>query len=659
MIYKFFPYDELRPVQSEMISDVKNSVKTRQNLIVHAPTGLGKTVASLVPTLEYAEKYDKVVLFVTSRSSQHKMAIKTFNDILKKIEEDKTEMKREIKSDRKLFAVDLVGRQSMCVAEGVSLLAGPTFAEYCRESREKRTCIHFNRAFGPEGGLTFESKALMEKLMRHKPLFVEDFCNSCEGLCPYEMASMAIKQSRLIVADYYHIFDPGIKSMILKRIDKPLQDIILIVDEAHNLPKRVINLMSSKLHSIVVERAIKEAEKEGYEDIIPKIQIIQNVLNELSERLPSKSKIGDAAFDQAPVRKEDFTDSLNFDLADLSKGLKIENLIKEFSVIGDSIREKKKNSYIGSIANFLFKWEGEDQGHIRYIENENDKLVLIYRGIDPSYITEDVVNGTHCTILMSGTLLPTEMYKDMLGISNCIEKEYESPFPTENKSMFVVPKTTTLFKRRTEEEYKKIATICANITKEIKGNCAIFFPSYGILKSVSTYFSKMSSNKIFIESGDMTKKGKEGLLADFKANAIGHDMQRSLNNFTENNKSVLLGVLSGSFSEGVDYPKNMIKGVIVVGVPLGKPDIVIKSTMRYYDVKFNKGYEYAYLFPAMNKVMQATGRGIRSEKDVGVVVFLDERYVMDDYLAYLPRTVKIDADKYLENIKKFFDDLEN
>jgi len=254
-------------------------------------------------------------------------------------------------------------------------------------------------------------------------------------------------------------------------------------------------------------------------------------------------------------------------------------------------------------------------------------------------LTRSISGETRSMSLMSATLHPLPMYKDILGFpDDSLQETYESPFPKENKLTLVIPETSTKFTGRSEDMYKKIAKICADITNEIPGNSAIFFPSYDLRNQVNKYFSDLSKKTLFIEESLMNKAEKMDFLERFK----------------KYNSAVLLGAAAGSFSEGIDLP-GVLKCVIVVGLPLSQPDLETKELIKYYDNEFGKGWDYGYTYPALNKTIQAAGRCIRSETDRGVIVFLDERYAWDNYLKCFPKDWNPKITKlYMDRIKGFF-----
>ncbi len=237
---------------------------------------------------------------------------------------------------------------------------------------------------------------------------------------------------------------------------------------------------------------------------------------------------------------------------------------------------------------------------------------------------------------MSGTLLPTSMYKEVLGVENCQEVVFKDPFPKKNRLNLIVPKTTTKYSKRSPEQYKQISENLSKMINSIPGNSAVFFPSYYLRDQVQKYM--ITDKTTFVEHSRLTKPEKQELLDNFKS--------------YKDTGAVLLAVASGSFGEGIDLPGDLLKAVIVVGLPLTKPDLEVKSLIDYYDKKFNKGWDYGYLFPAFNKSLQNAGRCIRSETDKGLIVFLDERYVWQNYKRCFPEDwdlrISIDHDKLIE-----------
>ena len=609
----FFPHEKIRNEQEKLLKAVENSLIKKRNLIVHAPTGLGKTAAAISPALSFAVEKNFTVFYLTSRHTQHKIVI----DTLRKIKE---------KHNASFTAVDIIGKKNMCPLPGINLMRSSDFNEYCKSAREKGICENYLKT-KKDRKLTVEAQKEIAELIFKSPVHAEEVIESCRKLCPYYVSTELAASSHVIIADYNFIFNNSIRTALFNQTQKTLEKSIIIVDEAHNLPERIRNNMSEKISSIVLRYAIKEAKKFGHDRIIPHLSAVQDVLNSLAEKIESG--------DEGLVEKQEFVKMI--------EGIaKYEELIEEFEEASVIVRESQKRSAIGSIAKFLEMWKGEDEGFTRIISVKKFQMPVItlsYKCLDPAVVSEPIVKEAYSTIFMSGTMNPTEMYKEVLGINNCDEAEYESPFPKQNRLNLIVPITTTKFTARNDAQYQNISKICAEIINSIPGNTALFFPSYQIKDNVFSFLSPLSKKTVFSETQGLTKQEKKELLERFSS-------------YKEKGGAVLLAVASGSFGEGIDLP-GILSGVVVVGLPLKVPDLETKQTMQYYQDNFGKGWEYGYTFPAINKALQAAGRCIRSETDRGVIIFLDERYILPNYVRCFPDEYEV-TKNYLGKIKEFF-----
>ncbi len=609
-----FPHSNIRKTQDDMILDVNNVIKNKKSLIMHAPTGIGKTAGVLAPALAYAIKNKLTVFFLTNRHTQHVIAINT----LKKIKE---------KYNLDIKAADIIGKKWMCPVPGVEKLYSNEFADYCKAVREDNKC-EFYANTRKKSKLTVKAKAVLSELKQLSPCNIEtakDLCSK-QKLCPYEISALLAKDADVIITDYYYIFSPAIRDSFFKRIQKDINETIIIVDEGHNLASRVRDLMTERLSSFMVRRAINEAKKFRYYEARENLVEIKNILENLSKGLKQD--------DEALTKKEEFTKKIN-QIADYN------DLVSDFEFIGDAVRETKKQSSIGSVARFLSAWQGPNEGFVRIIEKKPKAIILSYRCLDPSLVTREIINNAHSTIIMSGTLTPTPMYKDLLGFKeNTVEKLYKSPFPVKNRLNIIIPETSTKYSLRNEKQFRRIAKICADIVNEVPGNSALFFPSYVIRDSVNHFFSRLCKKTIFLEIPNLNKEEKKELLDKFKS--------------YKDSGAVLLCVASGSFGEGIDLP-GILKCVVVIGIPLKKPDLEAGALIDYYDMKFGRGFDYGYRFPGFNKSLQGAGRCIRSSTDRGVIIFLDQRYAWPTYFKCFPIDLDIKITKnYLKEIKNFF-----
>ncbi len=617
-----FPHARMRNIQKDLIEEVHRSLLEKQNLIIHAPTGLGKTAAAISPALKYALENKKKIFFLTSRHTQHTIAIETLKEIKSKYGTD-------------FIAVDMIGKKWMCTIPGIDLMRTTEFYDYCEKQRDEGKCEHYNKTKSG-GKMTPEAKLALETLRRENPCHTERFTDLCgkDNLCAYELAATLAKEASVIVADYYYIYHPKIRDAFFKRAQIELSDCIVIVDEGHNLPDRIRNLMTSQLSNYNIKRAVNEAKKLNDEQLILKLVKLQDILNEFSQGMRDG--------EEREITKDMFIKKVE----EIEDGSEYDDIQSDIEFASTLVREKEKQASLGVIADFLQSWKGEDTGYARIISQKTTKreslVALSYRCLDPSLVSKYVIESCHSTLIMSGTLTPTEMYRDILGFPvNTIEKKYPSPFPPENRLAMIIPETTTKFSMRNPEQYKRIAEICAEITNLVPGNSAIFFPSYFVRDEVYKSFYGLSKKTSFVEQAEMSKEEKTDFLDRFKK--------------YKDTGAVLLGAMTGSYGEGIDLPGDLLVCVVVVGLPLQQPSLETKELIKYYDTKFGKGWDYGYVGPAFSKCLQSAGRCIRSETDRGVIVFLDERYTWSNYFKHFPLDINIKTTKlYADRIREFF-----
>ncbi|MBS3123980.1 ATP-dependent DNA helicase [Candidatus Woesearchaeota archaeon] len=621
----FFPHQLIRERQDELLKDMEAAFKEKKILLAHAPTGLGKTATALAAALSVSLDQDKIIFFLTNRHTQHQIAIETLKLIQTKI-------------GKTIPCVDLIGKRWMC-NQDIAGLFGNDFNEFCKSITEKGECEFYSRV-EEKKGLTVEAKNVVQDLTSRGALNNEEVKATCqaERMCSYEISIALAKKAKVVIGDYYYLFHPQVQGTLFNKTGWGIEKIIVIVDEGHNLPSRVTEMLSNNLTSYMLKNSLLEAKKYHYGGLINWLQNIMSILNELADF--SKAPKGEY---ERKIEKDDFVKRVE-------KFVNYKNLIDELEIAANEVRKKQKKSYLGGISSFLSAWQGEDKGFCRILSQKDGKYepitILSYSCLDPAMVTRDIFEQVHAGVIMSGTLSPTFMYKDVLGINKnvdginkSVEKEYSSPFPKENKMTLVIPETSTKFTLRGEGMFQKIADKCADFCRLIPGNVALFFPSYYMRDQICNFLK--TPKKLFWEKSEMTKEDKEMLLAQFKAEKdIG---------------GVLLGVTGANFAEGIDFPGDLLNGVVVIGLPLSKPDLHTKEVINYYEQKFNKGWDYGYTFPAISKCIQSAGRCIRSETDRGVVVYLDERFAWKSYLRCFPERDKLNVTKvYEENIKKFF-----
>jgi DNA excision repair protein ERCC-2 len=593
-INTLFPYPTIRGSQRKLVEDIHRAVNEGKHILTHAPTGLGKTIASIGPVLEYAIRAEKTVLFLTSRQTQHLMAVRTIKDI-------------QDKFDMKINVLDVIGKKDMCLQPGVEGLPSGDFSEYCKKSKKDRTCEFFNNTRKKDGRFKLEAELFIDE-QKHKISNTESFVRSCSvpRLCPYEAAIGKGETAQIIICDYSYALNPFIQQIFFRKVGLELQDCILIVDEAHNVPDRVKDSASEILSTKMLQRAMQEADKF---DLDEAAHILTHLYQKISAMEVGKTKIENAQLIEKTVINDLVKEKINLEAA--------------FAILEkatETVHEKQRRSYISGINQFLIVWQSPDEGATRIISKDYDSTTIKYACLDPGIITTKIFDTIHNATIMSGTLRPTHMYADLLGLKDPYQKSYTNPFPKENSLELIVPITTTKFDRRNEDEYRAIADQCIHFLNKLNGNTAIFFPSYAIQNSVYKYMYDRTEDIFIREEPRMRKEEKSAIIDKFKQSSL--------------QRKVLLGTSSGSFGEGIDFPGHLLTAVIVIGLPLLKPTLEVQKTIDYYNTKFKKGWDYGYFYPSFNKTFQNAGRCIRTETDRGIIIYLDERFAEQRYIKY-------------------------
>ena len=628
----FFPFPHVREGQREFMDDVKHAVEAGGILIAHAPTGIGKTVAALAPAVQYAIENEKTVFFLTSKRSQHKIAI----DTLRLINE---------RNGLNLTAVDITSKQSMC-PRAVSIYREfySLFNEFCKNEQRNKRCWYY---------MNHDEEALAR--IRSEIMHVEELCEWCKTrrVCPYKAALEVGKTADVIVCDYNHLFSRDIAAKVLEKIEKGLDELIVIVDEAHNLPDRIRNNLSSELRLKTISetaRGIRNIDREMYNNLIEMEMILKKLVTNAARAKRAEITV-DRDFligelEKMLRRRIEVMSYNEFVNAIRSRAEAIqESVSTSTSTDGESGREREiLQSNLVSISDFLDAWTTEEK--CLRILSINDNPTLSLKLLDPSVLSEPVFRGAHATVMMSGTLYPVEMYADVLGAARIngreiALREYKSPFPRENRLIAVTKGLTTKYTRRGEAMYRRIGEKIEGIAENVRGGMAVFFPSYALLKAILAYLSPQVRRRVMVERREMGKVERNRLYEQLR----------------DEESRILFAVQGGSFSEGMDYESNILKAIIVVGLPLSPPTLEVKATQGYYTGKYGaeKGRLYGYLYPAITKVLQAAGRGIRSEHDRCIIILMDYRFAQFPYKRCLPPDFDmIFTDRVEDLCKSFF-----
>jgi len=589
-----FRHDNPRKFQSGLMEDIYSTVSAGNNIIAHAPTGSGKTDAALSTALTHAVNTDLTVFFLTPKISQHRIAVDVVNGITKKHKVD-------------IRAVDLVGRRHMCLYD-ISELDSESFYYFCENKRKRKSCEFYNHV----RNLDFSADKKLENIvknygqgMNHMEAAEFAFKNA---MCPYELLLRIAGHSNVIIGDYYHFLIPNIRTPILMKTGKTIEDSIVIIDEAHNLAGRVRDYLSLTITS----RMLKKAEKE--------MRIFDFDPEDMAETFEDWAENLLGTKDEVVIGKSDFLEFLS--------GFSEEFLLDIEDTGISYVELKGKKSAALKLSLFISVWENEVET-VRILKRNEYGIKLSSKILDPSVIT-GTLNETYSTVLMSGTMLPLEMHRDVLGLDKerTLLKSYPSPFPPQNLLNVISTNSTTKYSQRTPENYSRMAKEIEKITKKTPGGSAVFFPSYRVMNEI---LPLLAIEKIHIQESGMKPPEVRELIEKFREES-----------------GVLCGVQGGSLSEGVDFSKGEIKTVVVVGVGLDEMNAEIEALINFYEKKFGMGWEYAYLYPGTIKALQAAGRARRKESDRVVVVYLDERFKWKNYNWIFDNKKRLIVTKYPE-----------
>ncbi|MFN3528118.1 MAG: hypothetical protein ACK4YO_03355, partial [Candidatus Altarchaeaceae archaeon] len=345
-----FPYEKIREGQKEFLKDIVDTVNEGKILIAHAPTGIGKTAAVLGGTLKFAIENDKVILFLTPKHTQHLIVI----DTLKKIKE---------KFNIGFYVSEIIGKQYLCMFDEADEIPSSHFYDWCRAKKERDECEYIENINKIKTWNEDIKKILDEKEIIDSGKIKEISRNN--KICAYEVAMKMAKISKVIICDYLYIFSKSIMETFLSRIEKNLNDLIIVVDEAHNLSQRIRETHSDSMSEKTIERALKESEKIKNENLQKFLFNLKKLLKEFegndgNEWRVEKEKFIERVEDIASVFDE------NFDYDDLI--INLESIGEEILLQSD-----RHISYIKSISNFLYYWKNTGENFAKILRKEIKK----------------------------------------------------------------------------------------------------------------------------------------------------------------------------------------------------------------------------------------------------------------------------------------------
>ena len=568
-----FPFENYRPGQRELAVRVYKSITDSKKCFAQAPTGTGKTISTLFPAIKaMGEDKTSKIFYLTAKTITREVAQNTISLMRKK--------------DLKLKAVTITAKEKICKMDEVN--CNPEYCPYANG--------YFDRI----------NNSLKDILAKYNDYSKDNIEKISEEymLCPFELSLDLTNLSDVIICDYNYVFDPRV---YLKRFfDTKTTDYTFLIDEAHNLVDRAREMYSATLNEekfVKVKKLISKKDKR----ITRVIKEIQSYFEDKLEDLTTLDE-NDLVESEAPLELCEI----------LSSFIKF---VDEYLARTNEENEELMDLYF-DVYSFLSISDFYDKNYTTiYTKTFNGMTIKIYC-VNPQKVIEEKMKKAKSNIIFSATLIPMDYFMKMYSYD---EEDFiinlKSPFDVKNRLLMIGDNVATTYNKRFETS-EDIASYIANCVQAKKGNYMVFFPSY---KYMDLVFDKMKENypniNTSIQESNMSEEEKEEFLSMFD----------------EDNKETHVGfcVLGGHFSEGIDLTNDKLIGVIIVGV--GMPQIGIERDIIKDHMKdSNKGFDYAYVYPGMIKVLQAAGRCIRTDDDKGVILLLDNRYSQRRYQSLFP-----------------------
>lgn len=585
-----FPF-EYREGQKELVTYSYQTIYHGRKLFIEAPTGVGKTISTIFPAIKaMGESISEKIFYLTAKTITRTVAENTFNILREK--------------GLRFKNITLTAKEKICFCDEVE--CNPVACPYAKG--------HFDRV----NEAIYEIITNEEKFDRQ---LIENYARKYE-VCPFEFSLDVSLFADAVIGDYNYLFDPHV---YLKRFfsDEAKHNYTFLIDEAHNLVDRGRGMYSAALKK---------------EDFLELKRIVSLVDGKMAKQLEKCNKL------LLAMKRECVGCLVNPAIEDFAVmtyrlAATMDDFLEEHE---DGEVRKKVLEFFFEISHFNMIYELMDDKYVTYAElNANGEFVLNLYNVDPSKNLQLCMERGRASILFSATLLPIQYYKSLLGGA---KEDYEvyakSTFDPEKRGLFIGNDVTTKYTKRSDDNYKRIAEYILKITGELSGNYMVFFPSHYFLSRVFEIVKEIKNDNVecIVQESNMSEEKKEAFLDRFVCNN-DIDLTEAISFDIEIEEKTLIGfcVMGGLFAEGIDLKKDALIGAIIVGT--GLPQVCNENEIlkNYFDEKGQNGFDYAYRFPGMNKVLQAAGRVIRTHEDIGVVALLDDRFLERSYQKMFPR----------------------
>ena len=586
-----FPF-EYRKGQREMVSGIYHAISKKEQIFIQAPTGVGKTMSAVFPAVRaIGQGMAETVFYLTARTITRTVAQDAFEKL----------------RDRGLLfkVVTITAKEKLCFCDKPE--CDPEKCPYAKG--------HYDRINDAVYELwTTEQSFDRETLLRHAQKW---------QVCPFEMSlDLAIWMDG-VICDYNYVFDPNV---CLKRFfgENVSGNYLFLIDEAHNLVDRGREMYSASI---------------CLNDVIETRKFVKPYSQKLWKKLGKVKK-----------QMEELRQNCGEWKVEENAGVLPISLLSVQGELDQFLEESPAQEVVDGILDFYFEVrdflnisELVDDNYVVYTAfDENGRFYMKLFCVNPAENLQKCLDKGNSTVFFSATLLPLQYYRKMLSTrSENFGMYVESPFEQKKRCLMICRDVSSKYTRRGYEEYRKIAEYIARMSWQKKGNYMVFFPSYRLMEDVYQVYQdefSVSWVRCISQHASMTELEREEFLEEF----------------TEETEETLVGfcVMGGIFSEGIDLIGDRLIGAAVVGTGLPQVNCEREILKGYYDEKGEQGFDYAYRYPGMNKVLQAAGRVIRTKEDTGAILLMDERFLNRDYRNLFPREWNDACTCTLGNVEK-------
>ena len=614
-----FPFP-FRPGQRQLTAMAFRAMNQGRHVFLQAPTGVGKTISMIYPALRELFYGDvQFIYYLTAKT------------ITRTVAEDTLSILR--KQELALKSVTITAKEKICILD--EAVCDP---ELCPRAKG-----HYDRV----------GQGLFDMLSQRDDLTRECILEYSERykLCPYELASAAARWADAVICDYNYIFDPHVSRGGLLS-DQDARQSLLLVDEAHNLMDRAREMYSADLgrEDFKVSKAIfKDRDRKVYLAVRRCDTALRNLAGQAAEAMAARigteeagreeMKTGELSSGGTGMRSlldgvvfHEHIDSVYHPLFGM-----LERLTDYLTNHEDFQGRDEVLDFYFRVSHFFMILDSLDEGYQIWTEGEKMRFRIHLFCIDPSGKLSEHLEACRSSIFFSATLLPIPYYRSLLGGGKIDAYAIPSPFPQDHRLIAVTEDVTSLYSRRGPGQYRRILQYLEITIRKKTGNYMIFFPSYEMLGHITDLLEESSLSDLAdlaVQEAQMEEEEREAFLERFRENP-----ERSLVGFC---------VMGSIFSEGIDLAGSRLSGVLIVGTGLPGISREREIIKQFFDRDRRQGYDYAYRYPGMNKVLQAAGRVIRTVSDRGIILLMDYRFLRrenqelfpEDWKTYYPVSEK-------------------